>query len=93
MSRKTTVLRRQKFLKVLKTFFKKFSSGFQGQRPKDGTREDSDNPSLRSFFGEYRRKKRTKKTASGRRPHLFFWEILLRRPQIFRAHALGIFRR
>jgi hypothetical protein len=31
--RKTDVLRRQKFLKVLKTFFKKFSSGFQGRRP------------------------------------------------------------
>ena len=30
---------------------------------------------------------------SGRRPDSFFWEILLRRPQIFRAPALGIFRR
>jgi hypothetical protein len=85
----------KKFLKVPKTFFKKFLGGVWGNAPKTprAAVKQDEKCSLRSFFGGWRRKKRTKKTPAGRRPHLFFWEALFRRPQIFLAQVQGIFQR
>ena len=70
----TAVCAAKKFLKVPKTFFKKFLGGVWGNAPKTprapktppAAVKQDEKPSLRSFFGGWRRKKRTKKTPAQR---------------------------